>query len=363
MNKILVIEDEPQVRSNIEEILTWSGFQAVGAPDGLAGVHLAKEELPDLILCDVMMPELDGYEVLSRLRQDDAMAMIPFIFLTAKADRSHLRQGMEYGADDYLTKPFTPKELLTAIATQLNKQKMAEKRTSAALNQLSSNITRSLPHELLTPLNGILGFSQFLLEDHALMETPEGLEVVEAIYGSARRLHRLTQNFLLYSDLELIAADPDRVKALRHGKSQSEIWNIVVEIAVQKAHAANRENDLHLDIQNHWVTLSETKLRKVLEELLDNAFKFSLTGTPVRVVGRFEEDFYHLDIIDYGRGMTAEQIKAIAGCMQFDRSQYEQQGMGMGLILARRIVELQGGELTIDSLLGQQTTVHVVIPC
>lgn len=122
MKKILVIEDEFTVRANILELLELEGFYGIGAENGLIGVLGAVENLPDLIICDVMMPELDGYGVLTTLRQDPVTATIPFVFLTAKADKADLRQGMELGADDYLTKPFTDDELLKSITTRLEKQ-------------------------------------------------------------------------------------------------------------------------------------------------------------------------------------------------------------------------------------------------
>lgn len=121
MQKILVIEDEKPVLSNILEILTSAGFNAIGAENGIIGVQLAKEQLPDLIVCDIMMPELDGYGVLNQLRSERLTETIPFIFLSAKTDKNDLRQGMNLGADDYLTKPFRRKELLEAINIRLAK--------------------------------------------------------------------------------------------------------------------------------------------------------------------------------------------------------------------------------------------------
>ncbi|MCD8486081.1 MAG: EAL domain-containing protein [Desertifilum sp.] len=122
MKLILVIEDEQAIRSNMLKLLTLSGFQAIGAENGRMGVQMAQVYLPDLVLCDIMMPDLDGYEVLNTLRQQPETAMIPFIFLSAKAERSDLRYGMNLGADDYVTKPFTSRELLEAIKARLAKQ-------------------------------------------------------------------------------------------------------------------------------------------------------------------------------------------------------------------------------------------------
>ncbi len=120
MTKILVIEDEVFIRENLIELLEIEGFQAIGAENGHQGVQLAKEHQPDLILCDVMMPELDGYGALAALREDPASATIPFMFLTASADRSNLQKIREMGMNDYILKPFNVDKFLAAIAVRLN---------------------------------------------------------------------------------------------------------------------------------------------------------------------------------------------------------------------------------------------------
>ncbi|WP_017720862.1 putative bifunctional diguanylate cyclase/phosphodiesterase [Kamptonema formosum] len=153
MPKILVIEDEALVRANILEILDSSGdFDALGAENGLVGVRLAREHRPDLIVCDIMMPELDGYGVLEALRADPATAAIPFIFLTAKADQGDLRFGMNLGADDYLTKPFRRTELLVAISTRLQKQTAVANRYSIELKQAEERLNYLLHYDSLTHL-------------------------------------------------------------------------------------------------------------------------------------------------------------------------------------------------------------------
>jgi CheY-like chemotaxis protein len=122
MNKILVIEDEEFIRDNLIELLEIEGFQAIGAENGFVGVQLAKESQPDLILCDVMMPELDGYGVLSALREDSATAAIPFMFLTASADRNNLQKIRSMGMNDYILKPFNIDKFLAAITNRLDSQ-------------------------------------------------------------------------------------------------------------------------------------------------------------------------------------------------------------------------------------------------
>ncbi len=122
VSKILVIEDEEDVRDNIAEILEFSDYKALKASHGEIGLKQAQSEHPDLIICDIMMPGLDGYEVVKLLRQEPETTHIPVIFLTAKVERSDQRLGMELGADDYLTKPFVPQELLKAVEIRLKRQ-------------------------------------------------------------------------------------------------------------------------------------------------------------------------------------------------------------------------------------------------
>lgn len=140
MKKILLIEDNEEIRENMSEILEMSGYQVLTAPDGKEGVALAMEHKPDIIVCDIMMPVLDGYGVLHMLNKNPDMQDIPFIFLTAKAERAEIRKGMELGADDYITKPFTGTELLNAIETRLRKTELLHKKFANGMQGVSELI-------------------------------------------------------------------------------------------------------------------------------------------------------------------------------------------------------------------------------
>lgn len=128
MTKLLVIEDQPVMRENIALMLELHGYTVISAADGKAGLEAAQRERPDLILCDVMMPGLDGYGVLEALRADPALAIVPFIFLTAKGEKSAVREGMNLGADDYLTKPVTEDDLLATVRARLARAATVEER-------------------------------------------------------------------------------------------------------------------------------------------------------------------------------------------------------------------------------------------
>ncbi|MBF2089110.1 MAG: response regulator [Synechococcales cyanobacterium K44_A2020_017] len=137
MTTILVIEDQQPIRENIAAILETEGYNVIGAKDGSFGLRLVREKQPDLIVCDIMMPGIDGYGVLNALRHNPMTAAIPFIFLSARTDKLDQRQGMNLGADDYLTKPFTRHELLDSIRARLQKHTMIMKRSQSAQRQTS----------------------------------------------------------------------------------------------------------------------------------------------------------------------------------------------------------------------------------
>ncbi|PZO36988.1 MAG: hybrid sensor histidine kinase/response regulator [Pseudanabaena frigida] len=359
MKRILVIEDNPRLLEDIQDILTLRDFHVITAQNGTVGVNLAKEKHPDLILCDVMMPELDGFGVLKALRLNSLTAAMPVVFLTAKADHYDIREGMNLGADDYLTKPFTVADLMRTIQTRIEKYEIVKKESAAKLDSLRLNIAKFLPHELLTPLHGILGMSELLLHNYELMTTDESIDSIRAIYNSGQRLHRLMRNFILFSELEVIAASS---QTWRDVPVCLDIKDIIGLVAHTCAESANRVQDLELDLEDAIVKIASKHFTKVIEEIVENAFKFSKAGNPVRLIGKVDGQFFRLNIIDCGRGMTNEQIANIGACMQFDREYHEQQGSGLGLIIAKRIVELYGGEFSVEYTHSKQTSVCIKLP-
>jgi signal transduction histidine kinase len=165
---------------------------------------------------------------------------------------------------------------------------------------------------------------------------------------------------LLYAELELAARSPERIEAYR--RSQSFTKEIIVAQAVQQAQKSNREADLQLMCQEISARIAAPKLQKLVEELVDNAFKFSSPGTPITLTSSLDNNMFALTISDEGRGMTAQQIAQVGAYAQFERKLYEQQGSGLGLIIVKYLAELHGGKLTIESIPEQKTTVHVYLP-
>ncbi len=361
--RILVIEDESDVREIVLDILEAENFAVMGADNGREGVELAKKYLPDLIICDVMMPEMDGYDVLKTLREHQNTSTVPFIFLTAKATHENLRHGMNLGADDYLTKPFSRKDLLEAISSRIQKKDAIDLITQQHLDDLRSSLTLSLPHELRTPLNGILGLSNLLMEDFEEIETVEIQSMLADIHASAQRLYRLISNFLLYADLELLAHDSERMKFWPKGSVQDPN-NLIKKIADKILQSSpERLSDFHLELQeNCEVKLPKEIFEKIVEELLNNAFKFSEEKESVTIKSKVESHQYWLEFMNQGRGMTAVQISKLGAYKQFDRGRSENQGAGLGLAIVKRLMDLHQGELTITSIPDELTTVRLILP-
>jgi two-component system, sensor histidine kinase and response regulator len=356
--KVLVIDDTQEIRMVITESLNLYGFVTLSAEDGTTGVEIARKDMPDLIICDINMPNMDGYATLTALREEDSTATIPFIFLSGASDKLNMRRGMELGADDYLTKPFTHKELMAAVNARLEKQADLKRESEKKLDELRGNITMALPHELRTPLNGILGLANLMIDDYASMPPEEVLESAKFIHESAQRLHRLIENFLLHSQIELMASEKKKIETASNSTAIA-IQEIVPEVARKVATRFKRDADLVLDVAKGTLLIPSDHFKKIVEELVDNAFKFSDSARPVRVSTSTSGNKFLLMITDNGRGMTTEQLASVGPHMQFDRKTYEQQGSGLGLIIAKRLTELLGGQMALESHAAKGTTVRV----
>jgi signal transduction histidine kinase len=357
MPKILVIEDESLIRESIADILKEEGYQCIQAENGHSGIVSAKKYLPDLILCDIKMPEINGHQVLTALREDPSTSTIPFVFISALVDKKDFRTGMELGADDYITKPFTNEELLNSVKMRLAKNE----EINAKLNDLKKNIAQSLPHELRTPLISILGYAQLLMDRHKEIYGDQVYEFAQTIHESGLRLHRLIQNFIIYSRMELLEL-PSKTGNI--AKVQSSIISkpFVESILGKIASRYKRSDDLETDITETTVKMSMENIAVIIEEIVDNAFKFSNSNTKVSVKIYNENENFIMTVSDSGRGMNTEQITQIGAYIQFERGKYEQQGSGLGLAISKKMIELHGGTLNIKSVYGKKTVVITTIP-
>jgi len=347
--KILLVEDEKDLLDELVDWLRFEQYDVLMAANGEEGLKMALQHEPDLIVSDIMMPKIDGTQLLYRLRSHETTRITPFIFMSAIAERKKIRSAFELGADDYLTKPFSHKEFLNAIKIRLEKQEHMKKEAEFRLDDLRNRIIGTLPHELRTPLNGIIGFSSLLADDPTLFSYTEIADMGKSIQTSGIRLHRLVENYLLFVQLEMFNPRPEVMLSFES------ITTIVNDVVNELGLRYGRELDIRIDLANEGVWSPGDFFRKIVYELLDNALKFSSENSSVTVAGKPEKLGYALTISDKGSGMTAEQIANMGAYMQFGRDKVEQQGNGLGLTLVSKLMKSLGSNLVIESAPGEGT--------
>ncbi len=339
---ILIIEDEEPIRQTLVDMLEINGHTALAAADGFEGVKLAASR-PDLILCDINMPGMDGFQVIGEIQKLPQCVDIPFIFLTAQADRGSQRKGMALGADDFITKPFTVSDIMDAINARVDRQRSLRERIGRLIDQQSKETTADWSHELLTPLNAVFGGLQLIEAEDGNISPAELKDLLGLIREGAERQQRLAMKLIRYFELERLKQAPRAVGTFRCEARPS------IEAAVARAATEeNRRDDLRVQCDTGNIALPETFLLDAVAELIGNACHFSAAGQPVLVSGCGAGENYRIEIIDEGPGMTSEQRERVGAFTQFNRHSSNQQGLGLGIAIARSVAELAGGQLTLS---------------
>lgn len=328
MPLIFLIEDDDFLREHTQTLLELHGYETKSFKTGDRALEALQSNNPDLILCDVVMPEMNGFDVLARLRGHPHTAAIPVIFVSALAEQDQIRRGMTLGADDYLTKPFTAASLLATVRARIKHSETLRRLSFLHSQQpVESRKLNSMPHELRTPLNGIIGGIEILRE--SLSNQPENLELVEIVSSSAERLERTLLNYLFYIS---ITSGRHQCPPLENFDLAARVEEIVHGISARYL----RHNDLVFHLQSAPTVLCPVCFHRVLTELVDNAFKFSMSCQMVGVsCGWRESDrSWYVTIRDQGIGMNGADVGRISAFRQFERETREQQGMGLGLALS-----------------------------
>ncbi len=279
MEKILVIEDEAFVRENIVELLDAEGFEVISAENGHDGINLAQAMVPDLILCDVMMPRMDGYGVLMALRHQSVTAAVPFIFLTAKAAKADFRQGMELGADDYLTKPFTRAELLGAIASRLKKQAAVQKQYHTELQQAKEQLDYLIYNDSLTKLPNRLSLR-------------ERFKQIQPTENSNAQL------------VTILSVDLDRFNQINDNLGH-DVGNLLLKAVTERLTncVGNQDIIAHLNVSQFAIILANIQHKKeaggIAKTILNELSKtFALAGQEIFITASIGIAFYPSDGVD-----------------------------------------------------------------
>ena len=369
---ILIVDDEPNNLDVIVAQLSDCDYQIHYASSGQEALSSLDIYNPDLILLDVMMPGINGIEVCQQIKAMPKWQAVPIVMVTALSSKSDLAKCLDAGADDFISKPVNPEELRARVKSMLRIKKQFDKIQSLSqiqentidtlkisLGALRGNLASNLSHELNTPLYGIIAPIELIkdfLKD--MEEIAPALEMLDLVEQSACRIEMLTKRLLVYFELETFVSKQYPVKPMRTKFSSTAIETTLRS----QAQSSNRSNDLVFSLEDAEILLSEQYLSTLLYELVDNALKFSSSGTSITVSSQIEGDMLKLSVLDLGRGMTEEQIAKIDAFIQFERETYEQQGTGLGLTISRKIAELTGGKFWITSVYQHETKVHLTLP-
>ncbi|MCU0514522.1 MAG: ATP-binding protein [Anaerolineae bacterium] len=353
MTKVIVIEDEADIRSEIMDWLVFEGLEVIGAGDGRSGLAAILREVPDLILCDIAMPELNGHEVLLEVRATPALTHIPFIFLTAAADRQAVRQAMNMGADDYITKPFSHDEVLTTVRSRLNRLDLLtqqQQQQMSVLNEaleeerarrlLKSRLVAMFSHDFRNPLAAILSAAQLLERYDDRLDAERRRRNLQRISGSVYTLMHMLDEMLMVAKMEAghleFVLQPLRLAALVEAMVEE------FRLMDQNAHTLDYEARLP-----ELVPADPHLLRHIVANLLSNALKYSPAGTTVVVRLVTEAGHLLLTVQDEGIGIPAESLPRLFQPYHRAENARGFKGTGLGLTIVKECVDRYGGSIEV----------------
>jgi signal transduction histidine kinase len=361
---ILVVEDEEAILEIITFFLEDEGYRVLQSLNGEAALSHLEEAKPDLIISDIRMPGMDGFALCEAVRANPDFGQLPFIFLTGRDERADVRRGMGLGADDYLTKPFEPEELLSAVQVRLARAAETQAAIVRAGSGLQDQIIQSLTHEFRTPLSLVVGYTQLLESTGQDLQEGDFESVMDGLHAGSRRLVSLVEDFLLLSKL--------RTGKIAEEVAEEPVTAIVPDMMVRvvagqvssQASAKNVDLTVECGVPDLAVRISRQHLGDIIARLLDNAVKFSKRdGGQVLVRTTQEQGSWVLSIADDGIGIREEAHGWIfEAFQQVDRSHMEQQGTGVGLTIVKGLVEIYGGRIGLESTPGEGSTFSVWLP-
>jgi signal transduction histidine kinase len=351
MRRILPIDDDSKTLMVVGAFLRQRSYEVLVAPDGARGLALAKANAPDLVVCDLDMPGISGFEVLTLIRREPGLSETPVIFLTAHSSRPYQRQGMNLGADDFLAKPVDLEELTAAIEARLRRHDEEQERTRQRINQAMQTFA-GIVHDLRDPLFVICGYTQQLgMGAPALPgSNASPQDMLARLQLAANRMQRIVGEVmhLARSRLQNLAFDPGALD-LRSFLQQ-----------VLKEHEQADRLRLNSQSGNYQLVADVVRVRQIVENLLSNALKYSTQPVKIRLAAR--EDACVLEVEDSGIGIPPEEQAGLGEPFFRASNAGDRPGCGLGLSVVRSCVELHGGKLTCTSLPGSGTKFVVVLP-
>lgn len=362
--KILVVEDHDLLLLAIQDILEVEGYKVVTATDGLDALEKMQDFTPDLIVADISMPRMDGYTFFEEVHSIPEWIPIPFIFLTARAEREDRLKGKSMGAEDYIVKPFDPQELVVVVNSRIGRAQEIREVTESEFEDLKQQIITLLSHELRTPLTSVYGYTELALEEAASLPPGDFQNFLEGIKKGTDRLTQLVEDLLMVVRMDTGELEQE-FELL--GSVQSDIDEIVERAAqIKKPDARAKGLTLETDIKTDLpaALIHEYFLIDAVQRLIDNAIKFTReAGKTIRVAAYAEDGYVKIAVEDQGIGISEDQIALLfERFRQINREKLEQQGTGMGLVIAESLVDCMNGTISVESTLGEGSTFAIELP-
>ncbi|HEV8680853.1 MAG TPA: response regulator [Stellaceae bacterium] len=369
---ILIVDDDPVIRSLMRATLETDGFSVVEAADGLEGCRLYEEHRPDLLLVDVVMPRMDGYELCRELRGRPGSAFVPIVVATSLDDVPSIARAYEAGATDFIPKPISWLVLNHRVRYILRASRAFEelrrnqerliiaKEAAEAANRAKSEFLANMSHELRTPLNAIIGFSGMMSDRLFGPLNDRYGEYADIIGDSGRHLLAIITDIL-----DLTKADANRLELAEETVELTRIVELSSRIIREMARKAEIDYVSEVEEDLPQLISDAAKLTQIIVNLLTNAIKFTPPGGRVRLkIAQEDRGGLTFWVEDTGIGMSAEQIPlALSPFGQVDSGLTRKYpGVGLGLPLTKRLIELHGGTIDIASALNRGTTVMFHIP-
>jgi signal transduction histidine kinase len=346
----------------LRDILELSGYVVSTARNGLEALSELERQVPDLIVSDINMPRMDGYQLYGQVRAHPDWVRVPFIFLTAKGEKADVRRGKMLGADDYITKPFEEADLLVAVQAKLNRRAQLDAAQHRQIADLKRTILTTLNHEFRTPLTYITTYTDMLRDTSVSAEDFKNF--MRGIQVGSERLRRLVEDFIFLVELQTGEAAQTYERRCTLLTDLPLLLRVALERQRAKAQARKIELREALNGPVPAVRGDQEYLLDAVSRLLDNAIKFSKkAGGRVTVGARAGGHGVLIEVEDEGIGMPAEELERIFDVFhQIDRAKMEQQGSGSGLAIVQSIAELHGGRVTATSALGAGSKFTLEVP-
>ncbi len=346
MPHILVIEDDKPTRHQISKLLSLEGYEVSGAEDGIDGIEKANEVMPDLIVCDIMMPNLDGYGTLLRMRENPKTRLIPFIFLTAKSQIEDLRKGMELGADDYLTKPVSPPSLFNSISRRLEKRAHQIEEAERKKEELSLELAISIPSEIEESIQRIVSLGNIMALKYSNLDR-QALEICDSLNNEALALKRYIRRIDLFGKLPRLYANRFNDGIIDHHCAKGSSIR-AIHSAQTSASRFSRSFDLQIHVPDFSLHIDEQYLEIIVDELVSNAFAASNEGSKVELDISSQDDILTISVSDSGIGLTDDRLEQLQSFSKFGQLNQEAHRLSLGIPLVHGITRLHGGEFCLE---------------